>query len=91
MVSLRELERIAEIEFSDIVDTTELIGVKLRIILTEGSFINVWLSRKLPDRFGFHWEGKKQDYLIVTTIFLIPNGNMFLRIHIIFTVDHKTR
>jgi len=59
MVSLQDLARIAEIEFSDIVDTTELIGVKLRIILTHGSFIDVWLSRKLQDRFGFHLEENK--------------------------------
>ena len=56
MVSLQELARIAEIEFSDIVDTTEFIGTKLRIMLTKGDFIDVWLSRKLLDRFGFHLE-----------------------------------
>ncbi|OQX91804.1 MAG: hypothetical protein B6D58_06180 [candidate division Zixibacteria bacterium 4484_95] len=54
MVSLQELSRIAEIEFSDIVDATEFIGTKLRIMLTKGDFIDVWLSRKLLDRFGFH-------------------------------------
>ena len=58
MVSLQELARIAEIEFADIVDTTELIGTKLRIMVMGGSFIDVWLSRKLPGRFGFHWENK---------------------------------
>lgn len=36
MVSLQELSRIAEIEFTDIVDTTEFIGIKLRIMLTKG-------------------------------------------------------
>jgi len=56
MVSLQELSRIAEIEFSDIVDATEFIGTKLRIMLTKGDFIDVWLSRKLMDRFGFHLE-----------------------------------
>jgi len=30
MVSLQELSRIAEIEFTDIVDTTEFIGINLR-------------------------------------------------------------
>ena len=39
---------------------------------------------------AFTGKKEKRDYLIVTTIFLIPNGNMFLRIHIIFTMDHKT-
>lgn len=58
MVSLQELSRIAEIEFTDIVDTTEFIGIKLRIMLTKGGFIDIWLSRKLSDRFGFHWEDR---------------------------------
>ncbi|GAB6275439.1 MAG: hypothetical protein STSR0004_23070 [Peptococcaceae bacterium] len=56
MVSLEELARIAEVEFSDIVDSTYKIGVKLRIILIKDGFVDVWLSRKLRDRFGFHWE-----------------------------------
>ncbi|MCK5508217.1 MAG: hypothetical protein KAI50_06820 [Desulfobacterales bacterium] len=56
MASLEELARIAEIEFSDIVDAAELLGTKLRIMLTKKGFVDVWLSRKLPDRFGYHWE-----------------------------------
>lgn len=58
MIYLQKLARIAEIEFSDIVDTTEMIGTKLRIMLINESFIDIWLSRKLSDRFGFHWEEK---------------------------------
>lgn len=56
MVSLDDLARIAEIEFADIVDSTEMIGTKLRIMLIKDGFIDVWVSRKLKDRFGFHWE-----------------------------------
>ena len=59
---IEKLARIAEIEFSDIVDTTELIGTKLRIILTEEGFIDVWLSRKLSNRFGYHWEDKSTGF-----------------------------
>ena len=58
MVSLEEVARIAEIEFSDIVDSTELMGSKLRIMLSREGFIDVWLSRKLTHRFGYHWEDK---------------------------------
>lgn len=58
MVSLDDLTRIAEVEFADIVDSTEKLATKLRIILIGGSFVDVWLSRKLKGRFGFHWEHK---------------------------------
>jgi len=58
MIVLEDLKRIAEIEFSDIVENTDRIGTKLRVLLIDDSFIDVWLSQKLEDRFGFHWEQK---------------------------------
>lgn len=58
MISLEDLARIAEIEFSDIVDNAEMMDAKLRIMLADGSFVDVWLSKKLAGRFGFHWEHK---------------------------------
>ncbi len=61
MVLLDNLARIAEIEFSDIADATEIMETKLRIMLTEDGFVDVWLSKKLANRFGFHWEHKVTD------------------------------
>lgn len=61
MVLLDNLARIAEIEFSDIVDATEIMETKLRIMLLDGGFVDVWLSEKLANRFGFHWEHKVTD------------------------------
>lgn len=58
MVFLENLARIAEIEFSNIVDSTDMMETKLRIMLTDGGFVDVWLSKKLANRFGFHWEHK---------------------------------
>ncbi|MCC6545496.1 MAG: hypothetical protein IT392_13545 [Nitrospirae bacterium] len=56
MAAIEDLKRIAEIEFSDIVKSTSQIDFKLRIILINNSFLDVYLSQKLPDRFGYHWE-----------------------------------
>ena len=56
MVTLNEIRRIAEVEFASIVTDAEVMGVKLRIILTDTSYVDVWLSKKLENRFGFHWE-----------------------------------
>ena len=55
MASLEDLARIADIEFTDIVVSTEIIGAKLRVMLREGGFVDVWLSRKLQNRFDCHW------------------------------------
>jgi hypothetical protein len=56
MASLKDLRRIAEVEFADIVKSTMLIDYKMRVILKDNSFLDVYLSRKLTDKFGFHWE-----------------------------------
>lgn len=56
MASLIDLKRIGEIEFADIVKNSFLMEFKLRIILKDDSMIDAHLSRKLPDKFGFHWE-----------------------------------
>jgi len=56
MASLTDLKRIAEVEFADIVNSCLRLDFKMRIFLQDGSFIDAFLSRKLSDRFGFHWE-----------------------------------
>jgi len=56
MVDFGDLQRIAEIEFGDIVECTERIPHKFRILLKEGSFIDVYLTDELENKFGFHWE-----------------------------------
>jgi hypothetical protein len=58
MPSLYDLQRIAEVEFSSIISSSETLGTKLRILLRDNSFVDVWLSQKLEGRFGFHWEGR---------------------------------
>ena len=61
MSSLDQLCRIAEVEFADIVVQTDVLGSKLRVLLTDTSYVDVWVSRKLSGRFGFHWERRHLD------------------------------
>ena len=56
MPTIDDLRRVAEVEFADIIRDTFFISYKLRILLIDNSFIDVNLSKKIPDRFGFHWE-----------------------------------
>lgn len=63
-VSLDELRRIAEVEFSDLIKDSQLLEEKLRLFLDDTSYIDLWLSRKLSDRFGFHWERGHLDNTI---------------------------
>jgi len=61
VAALNEIRRIAEVEFASIVTDAEVMGVKLRIILTDTSYVDVWVSKKLENRFGFHWERGHMD------------------------------
>ena len=47
MAILDEIRRIAEVEFASIVADVAVMGVKLRIILTDTSYVDVWVSKKL--------------------------------------------
>jgi hypothetical protein len=58
---LERVRRIAEVEFAAIVTQTDVLGSKLRVLLTDTSYIDVWASRKLSGRFGFHWERRHVD------------------------------
>lgn len=49
MADINVIKRIADTEFADIVINTDLIDYKLRIILRNRSFIDVYLSQKLPE------------------------------------------
>lgn len=56
------LAEIAAIEYADIVIETFVPGPnELRIHLKDGSFIDVWFSLKLVDRYSFHWERQAID------------------------------
>jgi len=61
MTSLDDLVRIAEVEFAAIIIGAQALDPKRRLFLSDGSFVDVWLSVRLPDRFGFHWERRHLD------------------------------
>ena len=61
MSPLEQLRRIAEVEYGAIVIQADILGPKLRLLLTDTSYVDVWVSRKLGGRFGFHWERRHLD------------------------------
>jgi len=58
MITIIDLQRIAEIQFSDIVLDTNILEHKLRITLIDSSVVDVHVSQKLSEKFSFHWETK---------------------------------
>jgi len=61
-VNVERLRAIAEIEYADIVIEAWVPGLNtLRIILRDGSFVDVWYSLKLTDRYSYHWERRAID------------------------------
>lgn len=61
MTSLEIIRRIAEIEFEQVVSFSEIIGKKLRLYLTDRSFIDIYISQTIKNRFAFHWEREHLD------------------------------
>lgn len=62
LVDIERLREIAEVEFADIVVEVLIPDVnELRIILSDGSFVDVWFSLKLSGRYSYHWERRAID------------------------------
>jgi hypothetical protein len=61
-INVEQLREIAEVEFSDIVVGTIIPDInELRIVLSDGSFLDIWFSLKLKDRYSYHWERRALD------------------------------
>ena len=61
-VDISRLREIAEVEFGEVVvDTNSSDLNELRIMLIDGSFVDVWFSLKLEGRYSYHWERKAID------------------------------
>jgi len=43
-------------EFPDITDLVEQVYGKVRVHLIDGSYLDIWLSQRIPGRFAYHWE-----------------------------------
>jgi hypothetical protein len=57
MEKFTKYTRIAEIEYANIVISTQAIGAKLRIYLGDKSFIDFFYTTRLrTQRFSLHWE-----------------------------------
>ena len=62
LVDVERLREIAEVEFGDIVIEAFIPDInELRLILRDGSFVDVWFSLKLENRYSFHWERRAID------------------------------
>ena len=62
LIDTARLREIAEVEFSEfVVEAFSPDLNELRIILTDGSFVDLWFSLKLKGRYSYHWERKTVD------------------------------
>lgn len=62
MIELSQLARIIDIEYHDVLaGACQIYHDKLRAHLIDGSFVDVWFSRRIPGRFSYHWERRHVD------------------------------
>ncbi|MFQ5686772.1 MAG: DUF6516 family protein [Candidatus Scalindua sp.] len=55
------LSQLAIGKFADIINGTKIVEGKLRILLKDESYIDVWLSVKKKGAYAYHWERKDVD------------------------------
>jgi len=61
-VDVWRLGEVAEMEFADIVEEAIVPDVnELRLVMRDGSIIDVWFSLRLRERYGYHWERRAID------------------------------
>jgi len=58
---LERLDRVVEVEFGDLVTSTKMEQNKLRVYIIDESFVDVFNSFSLPDRWAFQWERQHLD------------------------------
>lgn len=62
IVNVEQLRNLVEVEFPDIIKESVVSDInELRLILIDGSFIDIWYSLKLKDRYSYHWERRAID------------------------------
>ena len=61
ITDLSQLEYIVQVEFGDLVVSSAIDLDKLRINLVDESFVEVFNSYPLPDRWAFQWERRHVD------------------------------
>jgi len=55
------LAQIALGDFGDIVEDVKTVEGKLRLLLIDGSYIDIWLSVKKEGVYAYHWERREID------------------------------
>jgi hypothetical protein len=62
IVDTKLLRTIAEVEYVDIVADVLIPDLNtVRILLHDGTFVDVWYSLKLVGRYSYHWERRALD------------------------------
>ncbi|RLD78028.1 MAG: hypothetical protein DRJ10_11000 [Bacteroidetes bacterium] len=65
MVNITELYAIIVKRYKDIVGKIEIVHInQLRIYLIDSSYLDIWFSLKLNNRYSYHWERKNIDATI---------------------------
>jgi hypothetical protein len=61
---LVNLQQIGKLEFGEIIVSTSISHNKLRFILIDKSFLEIFHSFQIPERWAFHWERRHIDSTI---------------------------
>lgn len=61
LVDIATLKAIAETEYAEIVQNVDSDLNRMRVYLTDDSFLDVWYSLENEGRYSYHWERRHLD------------------------------
>lgn len=61
LVDIETLKGIAESDFADIVENVDTELNRMRVYLSDDSFLDVWYSLENEGRYSYHWERRHLD------------------------------
>lgn len=62
MIDIHKLKELVLAEFSGIVEQVLVTDItELRILLSDGSFVDVWYSPRQAHKYSYHWERQHLD------------------------------
>ncbi len=62
MVNVLEIQNLIENNYPEIVSRVDVVhSNQLRVYLIDSSYLDIWFSLKLLNRYSYHWERKNID------------------------------
>ncbi len=62
MINIKEIKDLIERNYAEIISEVDILHTnQLRVFFVDDSYLDIWFSLKLLNRYSYHWERKNID------------------------------